>query len=55
MLDQQVLDLLCDFEDPGLSDPRFRPALDKEAYDGDEPTVAVRVLPQLQRGVTYGP
>jgi tetratricopeptide (TPR) repeat protein len=80
MLDQHVLDQLWDFENPGLSESRFRAALDDEAFDaderaelatqlgraiglqgryeeadalldsvdGDEPTVAVRVL--LERG-----
>lgn len=80
MLDQQTLDRLWNFDDPALSEARFREALDEpgydaderaelttqlgraiglqgrfeeadallEAVDGDEPTVAVRVL--LERG-----
>ena len=80
MLDQQTLDRLWNFDDPALSEARFREALDEPGYDaderaelttqlgraiglqgrfeeadalldavdGDEPTVAVRVL--LERG-----
>lgn len=80
MLDQQTLDRLWDFDDPALSEARFReatndPSFDADeraelatqlgraiglqgryeeadalldAVDGDEPTVAVRVL--LERG-----
>ncbi|MDQ0754373.1 hypothetical protein [Arthrobacter sp. B3I4] len=80
MLDQQTLDRMWNFEDPGLSESRFRAAMEDPAYDaderaefatqlgraiglqgrfeeadallesidGDEPTVAVRVL--LERG-----
>lgn len=80
MLDQQTLDRLWNFDDPGLSESRFRAAIADPAYDdderaefatqlgraiglqgryeeadalldsidGDEPTVAVRVL--LERG-----
>ncbi|HET6241644.1 MAG TPA: hypothetical protein VFD99_06620, partial [Arthrobacter sp.] len=80
MLDQQTLDRLWDFDNPGLSEARFRaaaadPNFDADeraelatqlgraiglqgrfeqadalldAIDGDEPTVAVRVL--LERG-----
>ncbi|MCB5291918.1 hypothetical protein [Arthrobacter sp. SO3] len=80
MLDQQTLDRLWDFDDPALSETRFREASNDPAYDaderaelatqlgraiglqgryeeadalldavdGDEPTVAVRVL--LERG-----
>lgn len=80
MLNQQTLDRLWNFDDPGLSESRFRAAIADPAYDdderaefatqlgraiglqgryeeadalldsidGDEPTVAVRVL--LERG-----
>lgn len=80
MLNQQTLDRLWNFDDPGLSEARFRAAIADPAYDdderaefatqlgraiglqgryeeadalldsidGDEPTVAVRVL--LERG-----
>jgi len=80
MLDQQTLDQLWDFDDPALSEDRFRAAVSEDRYDaderaelstqlgraiglqgryeeadalldaidGDEPTVAVRVL--LERG-----
>lgn len=80
MLNQQILDQLWDFDDPALSEARFRAAAADPAYDaderaelttqlgraiglqgryeeadalldavdGDEPTVAVRVL--LERG-----
>jgi len=80
MLNQQSLDRMWNFDDPGLSESRFRAAMDDPAYDaderaewatqlgraiglqgrfeeadalldsidGDEPTVAVRVL--LERG-----
>lgn len=80
MLDQQTLDRLWNFDDPALSESRFRAAIADPAYDdderaefatqlgraiglqgryeeadalldsidGDEPTVAVRVL--LERG-----
>jgi tetratricopeptide (TPR) repeat protein len=80
MLDQQTLDRLWNFDDPALSEARFREALAEPGYDaderaelttqlgraiglqgrfeeadalldavdGDEPTVAVRVL--LERG-----
>ncbi|HEX9089627.1 MAG TPA: hypothetical protein VF867_19200 [Arthrobacter sp.] len=80
MLDQQTLDRLWDFDDPALSEARFREASQDPSYDaderaelatqlgraiglqgryeeadalldavdGDEPTVAVRVL--LERG-----
>ena len=80
MLDQQTLDQLWDFDDPALSEDRFREAVSEDRYDaderaelstqlgraiglqgryeeadalldaidGDEPTVAVRVL--LERG-----
>jgi tetratricopeptide (TPR) repeat protein len=80
MLNQQTLDVLWNFDDPGLSETRFRAAIADAAYDaderaefttqlgraiglqgryeeadalldaidGDEPTVAVRVL--LERG-----
>jgi tetratricopeptide (TPR) repeat protein len=80
MLDQQTLDRLWDFDDPALSEARFREASNDPSYDaderaelttqlgraiglqgryeeadalldavdGDEPTVAVRVL--LERG-----
>ncbi|BCW69484.1 tetratricopeptide repeat protein [Arthrobacter sp. NicSoilB8] len=80
MLDQQTLDRLWNFDDPALSESRFREALAESRYDtderaelttqlgraiglqgryeeadalldavdGDEPTVAVRVL--LERG-----
>jgi tetratricopeptide (TPR) repeat protein len=80
MLNQQTLDRLWDFDDPALSETRFRAAIADAAYDaderaelatqlgrsiglqgryeeadalldsidGDEPTVAVRVL--LERG-----
>ncbi|HET6270577.1 MAG TPA: hypothetical protein VFE00_10955, partial [Arthrobacter sp.] len=80
MLDQQTLDRLWDFDNPGLSEARFRaatadPGFDADeraelatqlgraiglqgrfeeadelldSIDGDEPTVAVRVL--LERG-----
>ncbi|MGO4492542.1 hypothetical protein AB4Y86_10695 [Arthrobacter sp. 2YAF22_2] len=80
MLNQQTLDQLWDFDDPALSETRFRAAITDAAYDaderaelatqlgrsiglqgryeeadalldsidGDEPTVAVRVL--LERG-----
>ena len=80
MLNQQTLDQLWDFDDPALSEDRFRAAVSEDRYDaderaelstqlgraiwlqgryeeadalldaidGDEPTVAVRVL--LERG-----
>lgn len=80
MLNQQTLDQLWDFDDPALSEARFRAAVSEDQYDaderaelstqlgraiglqgryeeadalldaidGDEPTVAVRVL--LERG-----
>ena len=80
MLNQQTLDQLWDFDDPALSEARFRAAASEDRYDadeqaelstqlgraiglqgryeeadalldaidGDEPTVAVRVL--LERG-----
>jgi tetratricopeptide (TPR) repeat protein len=80
MLNQQTLDQLWDFDDPALSEDRFRTAVAEDRYDaderaelstqlgraiglqgryeeadalldaidGDEPTVAVRVL--LERG-----
>lgn len=80
MLNQQTLDQLWDFDDPALSETRFRAAASEDRYDadeqaelstqlgraiglqgryeeadalldaidGDEPTVAVRVL--LERG-----
>ena len=36
MLDQKTLDLLWNFEDPKLSEQRFREALADPRYDADE-------------------
>ncbi|MFJ5699054.1 hypothetical protein [Arthrobacter sp. NPDC093139] len=36
MLDQKTLDRLWDFDNPGLSERRFREAMDDQKYDADE-------------------